>query len=230
MIKEEKNLDMLLSNYVYEKVGVKNKKVMKYVGAVPVEKMTSWDEDIKFKKTQYILMHSVIYRTQLLKDCNLVLPKHTFYVDNIFVFHPLPMVKDIYYLDLDFYRYFIGREDQSVNEKVMISRVDQQIRITKIMIDSYLNAEIKSKRLNKYMLQYLDMMMCVTSILLILDGSEEALAKKKTVWAYLKERDLPLYKKLRRTVFGIGMNLPGKPGRFVSKTGYKIAQKVFGFN
>ena len=39
---------------------------------------------------QYILMHSVIYRTGMLRDCSLELPMHTFYVDNIFVFQPLP--------------------------------------------------------------------------------------------------------------------------------------------
>ena len=38
-------------------------------------------------------MHSVIFRTKLLKDCGLKLPEHTFYVDNIFVFEPLPYVK-----------------------------------------------------------------------------------------------------------------------------------------
>ena len=38
-------------------------------------------------------MHSVIYRTMLLRECNLELPKHTFYVDNLFVFQPLPYVK-----------------------------------------------------------------------------------------------------------------------------------------
>ena len=40
-------------------------------------------------------------------------------------------------MDVDFYRYFIGREDQSVNEKVMIKRLDQQIFVTKTMIDMY---------------------------------------------------------------------------------------------
>ena len=33
-----------------------------------------------------------------------------------------------HYLDVNFYRYFIGRADQSVNEKVMIGRIDQQDR------------------------------------------------------------------------------------------------------
>ena len=69
--------------------------------------------------------------------CKLELPKHTFYVDNIYVYYPLPHVKTFYYLDVNFYRYFIGREDQSVNEKNMIKRIDQQIFVTKTMIDMY---------------------------------------------------------------------------------------------
>jgi len=40
---------------------------------IPVEHMFTWD-DINigdFKVDQYILMHTVVYRTQLLKDCGL---------------------------------------------------------------------------------------------------------------------------------------------------------------
>ena len=69
----------------------------------------------------------MIYRTELLHECGLELPKHTFYVDNLFAFEPLPYVQNMYYLDVNFYRYFIGRDDQSVNEKVMIKRIDQQM-------------------------------------------------------------------------------------------------------
>ena len=116
--------DMVIANYVYDKVGAKRKKVIHYDNVFPVEQMFGWDDIGKFKIDQYILMHSVIYRTQLLKDCALQLPKHTFYVDNIFVFEPLPYVKKMYYINTNFYRYFIGRDDQSVNETVMISRID----------------------------------------------------------------------------------------------------------
>lgn len=58
-------------------------------------------------------------------------------------------------MDVDFYRYFIGREDQSVNEKVMIKRLDQQIFVTKTMIDMYQLKDIGSKKLRQYMLNYL---------------------------------------------------------------------------
>ena len=37
-----------------------------------------WDEIGHFRLDQYILMHSVLYRTEMLKLCQLKLPKHTF--------------------------------------------------------------------------------------------------------------------------------------------------------
>ena len=130
LVQTNNMVDMLLSNYVYEKEGKKHKKVMQYRSAFPVDKIFTWD-DVKFLHVgQYIMMHSVIYRTQMLKECGLELPKHTFYVDNIFIYHPLPYVKKLYYMDVNFYRYYIGREGQSVQEKVMIGRIDQQISVT----------------------------------------------------------------------------------------------------
>ena len=69
--------------------------------------MFTWEQIGRFRPSQYLLMHSVIYRTQLLRDCDLELPKHTFYVDNLFANQPLPFVKTILYLDLDLYHYFL---------------------------------------------------------------------------------------------------------------------------
>ena len=134
---EDEEVDMLISNYVYEKVGATHKKCIHYRNVLPQNKIFKWEEIGRFHLDQYILMHSVIYRTAMLKLSQLELPKHTFYVDNIYVYYPLPFVRKVYYLDVDFYRYYIGREDQSVNEKVMISRLDQQIFVTKTMIDMY---------------------------------------------------------------------------------------------
>ena len=228
LVAGETTLDMLISNYVYEKEGAKHKKVMRY-SAVPTNKMITW-KDTKFFKGQYILMHSVIYRTQLLRDCGLELPKHTFYVDNIYVYHPLPYVKKMYYMDVNFYRYYIGREGQSVQEKVMIGRIDQQIRVTKLIIDDCDVWKIKNKKLRNYMLSYMEIMMTVSSILAIRSKTEENLAKKKELWQYLKAKDVRAYKKIRRSIMGNTMNLPGKSGRKISVAAYKIAQMVVGFN
>lgn len=78
-------LDMLICNFVYEKQGAKHKKVMNYHTALPKDQIFTWKDVKVFMLGQYILMHSVIYRTELLRQCNFELPKHTFYVDNIFV-------------------------------------------------------------------------------------------------------------------------------------------------
>ncbi len=145
-------LDMLVCNFVYEKEGEKRKKVMHYRHIFPTGKLFTWDDCHHFTKGHYILMHSVIFRTRLLRDCELTLPEHTFYVDNIYVFEPLPHVKNMYYLDVNFYRYYIGREGQSVNEEVMISRIDQQIKVNKIMIDYMVEENLaKKKELWKYL-------------------------------------------------------------------------------
>lgn len=229
---KDNEIDMLLTNFVYDKQNARHKKVMHYRRALQANQILTWEDKIHFNHFQYILMHSITYRTQLLRECGMLLPEKTFYVDNIFIFQPFPYVRKFYYLDLNFYKYFIGREDQSVNESVMISRIDQQIRVNKIMIDiwSKVEAEVENKVLRNYMLQYLDMMMCVASIMLILSGKKEDLKKKRELWQYLKETNPKLYRYLRKTIFGIWMNLPGHVGRFFSKAGYKVMQKVFGFN
>lgn len=227
---QKKNVDMLISNYVYEKEGATHKKVIGYSDVLPEGNIFTWNEIKKFHLGQYILMHSVMYRTDFLKLCQLELPKHTFYVDNIYVYYPLPHVRSIYYMDVDFYRYYIGREDQSVNEKVMISRVDQQIFVTKRMIDMYDMKKITNKKLRCYMTNYLAIMMTVSSILLIRSKDKENLEKKKELWKYLRQKDFGTFWKIRRGILGQTINLPGKSGRKISSLAYIVARRIFGFN
>ncbi|MDL2295759.1 glycosyltransferase family 2 protein [Lachnospiraceae bacterium OttesenSCG-928-E19] len=229
---EENNqqIDMLIANYVYEKVGVPHKKVVHYRNVFEENKIFGWSDMGHFHMDQYILMHSVIYRTDMLKLCQLRLPKHTFYVDNIYVYYPLPHVRSIYYVDVDLYRYFIGREDQSVNEKNMIKRADQQIFVTKTMINMYSMKQITNKKLRQYMLNYLAIMMTVSSIILIRSKKTEDLEKKAELWRYLRAKDRRMYIKIRYGILGQTMNLPGKPGRKMSSLVYNVARRIIGFN
>ena len=188
----QETLDMLITNFVYEKEGAKRKKVM--------------------------------------RQCGLELPMHTFYVDNIFVYQPLPHVKNMYYLDVNFYRYFIGRSDQSVNEQVMIGRIDQQLRVTKLMLGYYDVTKIPNRKLKHYMTSYLEIMMTICSVLAIKSGTEENMEKKKEIWEFLKKENLALWLRLRFGFLGQGCNLPGKGGRDLLILGYKITQKFYGFN
>lgn len=230
LVEKQKTVDMLVSNYVYEKVGAKRKKVIHYQNVMPQNRIITWKDMKHFRLGQYILMHSVMYRTELLRLCKLELPKHTFYVDNIYVYYPLPYVKTFYYLNVNFYRYFIGRDGQSVNEANMIKRIDQQIFVTKTMIDMYQMKKIGNRKLRSYMTNYLAIMMTVSSIIAIRSKNPENLDKKKELWAYLKDADARLFRKIRYGILGQTMNLPGKPGRKVSSLAYTLANRIFGFN
>lgn len=226
-------VDMLISNFSYEKEGEKHNKVMRYRHALPENKVFGWNEVKHFHKGQYILMHSVIFRTKLLRDSGMQLPEHTFYVDNIYVFEPLLLVRNMYYLDVNFYCYYIGREDQSVNEQIMISRIDQQIKVNKLMVDFTAENQAKlamKRKMRSYMLNYLEIITVISSVLLIRSGTEENLEKKRELWQYIKKKDRKLYIRLRYGVLGNSMNLPGKGGRKITVEGYKLCRRFFKFN
>ena len=227
----EKPVDLVMANYVYEHVADNTRNIVDYTGILPEGRVFKWSEIGHFPPNKNILMHSVIYRTEVLRKCGMVLPKHTFYVDNIFVYQPLPYVKSMYYMDLDLYRYFIGRADQSVNESIMVKRVDQQLRVTRHMIDCQDLDELKDqKRLHAYMVHYLSVMMAVSDIFLLLDGSDEAKAKRTGLWQYLKDHvSTGVYRAVRYNLGGLtDLKFPG--GDKLTLGVYRQLRKVFKFN
>lgn len=230
LVEDGTNLDMFICNYVYEKLGEKKKKVIHYRNCMPQDCVFTWEDVTHFRTGQFILMHSVIYRTKMLRECGLELPKHTFYVDNIYVYQPLPQVKTMYYKDVNLYCYFIGREDQSVNENNMMKRIDQQLFVTKTIIDLHDLTKLKNRPLRSYMTKYLMIMMTISSVFLIKIGTEEALEKKDELWTYLENKNKKMYRAVSRTVFGQSSKLHSRPAQQMVKAGYEIARKLFKFN
>lgn len=223
--------DLVIANYVYEKVYEGTRTAIDYKNVFPTDREFTWDDVGNFKPSQYLLMHSVIYRTELLRDVGLVLPEHCFYVDNIFVYVPLPAVCSIRYFDVDMYRYFIGREGQSVNEETMKGRIDQQLRVTRFMIDAVdLDADVVQKKLRRYMEGYLSMMMCICSVFLRMINTKESEYKRKEIWDYLRKQRALMYPHIRHNVLNLGTNIPSAAGRRVGLGGYRLAQKIFKFN
>jgi len=230
MVEPEKQIDMMICNYIYDKVGVENKYVMRFNDVLPEGKVLTWQDVSKLHVGEYLGMHTAIYRTQLLHDCGLNLPKHTFYVDNLYVYIPLQKVEKLWYMNEDLYHYFIGRDDQSVQEAVMIKRIDQQILVTKLMMSEVDLQKIEDKYKRKYMLSYLSVLSLITTVFLVKSGTPEHLAKKKELWAWMKQENPVVYGWLRRTLCGHVCHIPGHFGAFVMKKGYAITQKKMGFN
>lgn len=223
-------VDMFVVNYIYDKPSEDLQRVIRYTNALPQDRVFGWHNIKHFMPQQNLLMHSVIYRTSMLRECGLELPSHTFYVDNLFVYEPLPYVHTMYYLDIDLYHYFIGRGDQSVNEQVMIGRIDQQIAVNKRMIDLDI-MNLKSRKMRAYMVHYLTMISTVTTVLLVKGGLPEHQQKREELWAYMKEQNPRAYKAVRGTLMGTGVKLMhGSLGDKILAKCYSIAQKIFGFN
>lgn len=235
-IKEMENakelVDLIVCNYIYDHLYENKEKVMSFKNVFPINKKCTWNDIKHFKTSQYLIMHSLIYKTSVLKKSKIKLPEHTFYVDNIVAYLPLPFVKNLCYLDLNLYHYFIGREDQSVNESVMITRVDQQIKVTKQIAASLDLNYVKEvyPKLYTYLLRMLSMMMTISSIYLLMKGNKESLEKREELWEYVKKIDPITYKKLKYTCLSGFTYLPTKIGSFITLKGYKIARKIYKFN
>ncbi len=224
-------VDLFITNYVYEHVEDSSSHVVHYRSILPRDRVFTWDEMGSFRMDQNLLMHSLMYRTEILRQGGLPLPRHTFYVDNIYAYVPLPRCKAIRYVDVDLYRYYIGREDQSVNEKVMVSRYEQQLRITRIMMESCrLYDEVESAPLRSYMQGYLTVMMAISSLFGHMSDDPDSDAKVKELWDHLREVDERMYAKARHHVMGVATNLPGKVGKNITQGLYHLARRVVKFN
>ena len=229
-VAREGDIDLLLTNFVYDKVGAKHKYVNRYTHTLPEDRVFTWAEARSFHAGKYIQMHAITYRTSLLHECGLRLPKHTFYVDELYAYVPLTKVERMLYINENVYHYFIGRSDQSVQEDIMISRIDQAIRVQQLMVSSVKLNEIHESHKRGYMLRYLEIVTTVASVLLIKSGTPENRRKKRELWAFIAQQQPEVYVILKRRFLGRLTHLPGKLGRGATLMGYRVSRRIFGFN
>lgn len=222
---------MLVCDYSYNHLDEGITRRMGYRNVFPAGSVCSWEDSKRFLPSQYLIMHALIFRTDILRKARVVLPEHTFYVDNLFSYRPLPWVETICYLPVDLYQYYLGRADQSVNERVLIERIEQQIRVTELVADSVDLDAVKRKhpKLARYMYRNVSVMMAISSIHLLLKGDEEAVRRHRRLWSDMKKRHPVLYRRLRFTTLCGLTNLPGRCGRRLSVAGYRLAKRIYRF-
>lgn len=204
---------------------------MDYRNIFPNEEMCTWNMIGRFRPSQYLIMHSLMFRTEVLRESGVHLPEHTFYVDNLFSYQPLPFAENLYYMDIDLYHYYLGRDDQSVNEKVLMKRIDQQIKVTDLVSRCVDLNEVKKTypKLASYMMRNISIMLSISSIHLLLISTAEAEQKRRNMWERVKDHDKSLYYRLRwSTVSGLTY-LPGRLGGKLTVGGYRFARKIYQF-
>ena len=219
-------IDMLVTNYVYDKVGKRNKHVVNFRHAMKAGERLTWNDLGHFGLAEYILMHALTYRTAVVRESGMQLPEHTFYVDFIYAYQPFPWVKTMKYLDTPFYHYFIGRDGQSVQTDVMIKRVDQLRLVNRLMTEATPERGTVPEGLYRYMIHFLAIESCVTSVFLILSRDPANYVKKTELWDAIDAYSPAIGKDVRSQLMSRALNLPGKTGRWIVRNGYLIAERI----
>ncbi len=190
--------DMYVCNFVYYHAADNTSFTSKYT-----EKMApgfiDWKKVKNFHFSHTMMMHALVYNTEKLREHYIDLPEHTFYVDNVFAYAPLAYMLNSYYLDVDLYYYYIGREGQSINIETAMKRYKQQLLVMEMMTASHSYEEIKSlpKGLRKYMFHYLHAVMMNTLMFACGKVSKERKADVKEMWRKIKQTDKKLYYKIK---------------------------------
>lgn len=217
--------DLYVTNFIYDKVDANEKHVSAYGHKFPEGEICGWDKVKKFRFSHIMMMHALMYKREKYLESGTRLPEHTFYVDELFAYKPLPYMQTICYLNLDLYHYYIGRADQSVNMSNIVKRYEMQICVMRCMIESYTWAEIKAfpKGLKNYMWHSLQAIMMTMLFFTCVKSSPERKADLKEFWSHLKQRDKALYKKLRHCSYATSViYLPWRLRGWIMTIGYKI--------
>ena len=74
------------------------KAVIRYRNVLPRGRTFGWADLRRCRYDQYLMMHALTMRTEVVRASGLVMPEHTFYVDYLYSFVPLPYVSTIRYL------------------------------------------------------------------------------------------------------------------------------------
>ena len=228
---DENAADMIFHDYVYDRPEKENSFRITYFGKLKPDTLSTWEESRPFHIWNQFMIHSLIYRTQFLRDIGVVMPEHTFYEDNLYIYQPLAKTKRIMYHHSPLYGYFVGRDDQSINEKNILKRLDQMTNIAKQQITSYTLAELKQlpKHLRTYMLNNACGQLFTNCALHFIEDSERSHRMNRELWQAIHDFDPALYKRLRRNPLGRVSCLPGRAGERFLVWVYRFGRKMITF-
>lgn len=220
--------DLLLTNYVYDHLPSGTQRTMSYRSFLPQGRVFGWGEVGRPGADEFVMIHAAWYATDCLRKSGVLLPTGVSYMDSILLLRPMPYVRKLYYVDAAPYRYAIGREGQSINVDVIGAHIDEQVFANMLAIrDAGYGALLaREPKCAELMGGYIMCMMSVSTLNLFTIGTAEAIAKNDALWSYLRERDLALYERIRRSWVGLA-NRRTALGRFLAVRCYAVAKRVY---
>lgn len=178
-------------------------------------------------------MHSMTYRTKILKDSEYKIDEHCFYVDVEYSIFYLTKVARLLLLVTPVYCYTVGTENQSVNIKNMQKNIDEHTFVSKQLISFYKKEykNIKSPVMKNLILENIINMILITEyrIIFSLPDCKDSKRRLLDIEFYLKNESMRLYDELIRigNVRRLKIILLLSWLRRVKYFGYSVIRKLF---
>jgi len=86
---------------------------------------------------EVIKMHGLTIKTSILKENNITIDEHCFYVDCEYIAYPIPFVKTVYFDDEFIYMYRLGRNGQSMDIRSMQRNRAMHMRVLNSLLAFY---------------------------------------------------------------------------------------------
>ncbi len=227
----ENRADMVFHDYVYDRPEQENTFRITYFGKMKPDEIRTWEQSRPFHIWNQFMIHSLIYSTEFLRELKITMPEHTFYEDNLYIYQPLAYTRRILYHHAPLYGYFVGRGDQSINEKNILKRLDQMTNIAKLQITSYSLEELN--RLPKHLRNYLISNACgqlfTTCALQFIEDTDRSRQMNRELWQAIRDFDPALYRRLRRNPLGRATCLPGRAGERLLVFFYRFGRRMIKF-
>ncbi len=203
--------DLFLCNYTRSKPSADRSRVIRYKGTLPEGSLFTWADIGRLPYRQALMIHAFIFNTALLRQLDMELPLHTFYIDCLIVHLPLYRARSLYYMDVSMYQYIIGRKGQTIEIASIIQNVSHMRHVFDLMVKGYEARQGRLEGSQRLVIRDdLRMRICTVSAYLALAKTPEATEENLRMWQGIKERDPELYRMLRYNFHGFicGMNRP----------------------
>lgn len=172
----------------------------------------------------YLQMHSLAFRTSLLKDNGIKILENCFYTDTEYALYPFKYAKTAKFFDFPLYLYRIGLEGQSVSQTGVRKHFkDYEKVINSILDNTTCYNEIKEENVKKFILRKVDDVFysSIVNMLKFLPYGYKTYKYIKSVDKTIKEKNPVFYVDLKKKTLKTF-----RKGKFITYTLLKLVLKT----
>ncbi len=148
-----------------------------------------------FEMGVYIMLHTLSFKTELLKKHAIHLQEHIFYVDIEYIIKATMEAKTIEFHNLEIYQYLIGNVNQSVSCQNYVKRFSHHSKVTRSLI-TYATQSNATGEMKKYLDRRINLLINTHMTIALIYNKNR---KEGYIWAkdfrkFLKETNKNYYK------------------------------------